>query len=162
MQVNVQHEYAHIDVPPQMPKEVEKLEYIYQHFQKHEKVYKSNPQLTTEVIQDTLYHQMNNNIEYRLFENVIDSYLDSQIRDDFQCTKTCYTSNTTAGSRHSNPPCTHAYDHILQQLHSLADSAQQHTLYTNEMDTSLFTTDTAMQCEFNIPPSDLDIEHAHA
>ena len=89
LQDNVQHEYAHIDVPPQMPEEEEKLEYIYQHFQEHEKVCESDPQLTTEVIQDTLYPQMNNNIEYRLFENVIHSYyLDSQIRDDFQCTKT--------------------------------------------------------------------------
>ena len=162
LQHNIQHEYAHIDVPPQMPEEVEKLEYIYQHFQEHEKVYESNSQLTTEVIQDTLYPQMSNDIEYGLFEKVIDSYyLDSQIRDDFQCIKTCYTSNTTAGSRHSNPPCTHAYDHISQQLHSLADSAQQHTLYTNEMDASLFTTDTAIQCEFNITPSDLDTEHLH-
>ena len=82
LQDNVQHEYAHIDVPPQMPEEVETLEYIYQHFQEHEKVYNSNPQLTTEVIQDTLYPQMNNNIKYRLFENV-SYYLDSQIRDDF-------------------------------------------------------------------------------
>ena len=105
---------------------------------------------------------MNNDIEYRLFENVIDSYyLDSQIRNDFQCTKTCYTHDTTAGSRHSNLPCTHAYAHISQQLQSLADSAQQHTLYTNEMDTSLFTTDTATQCEFNITPSNLDTEHSH-
>ena len=73
---------------PQMPEEVEKLEYIYQHFQEHGKVYESNPWLTTEVIQDTLYLPMNNDIEYELFENVIDSYyLDSQIRDGFQCTK---------------------------------------------------------------------------
>ena len=142
-----------------MPEEVEKLEYIYQHFQEHEKVNESDPQLTTEVTQDTLYPQMNNNIKCRLFENVIDSYyLDSQIRDDFQCTKTCYTSNTTAGSRHSNLPCTHAYGHISQQLQSLADSAQQHTLYTNEMDALLFATDTATQCECNITPSNLDTD----
>ena len=62
---------------------------------------------------------------------------------------------------HSNPPCTHTYDHISQQLNSLADSAQQHTLYTNEMDASLFTTDTATQCEFSITPSNLDPEHSH-
>ena len=88
---------------------------------------------------------MNNDIKYGLFENVIDRYyLNSQITEDFQCTKTCYTSNTTAGSRHSNPPCTHACDHISQQLQFLADSAQQPTLYTNEMDVSLFTTDTSI------------------
>ena len=158
-QNNVQHDYAHIDIPPKMPEEIEKLEYIYQHFQDHKKVYESDLQMTTEPIQVTLYPQMNNGIEYELFENVIDSYyLDSQIRDDFQCTKTCYTCDATAGTMHPNPPCTHTCDHISQQLDSLADSAQQHTLYTNEMDASLFTTDTATQCVFNITPSDLDTE----
>ena len=81
--------------------------------------------------------------------------------------QTCYTHNTTAGTVYPNPPCTHTYDHILQQLDSLADSAQQYTLYTNEADASLFTTDTATQCAFNIIPSDLDIEpsneaHSHS
>ena len=142
-----------------MPEEIENLEYIYQHFQDHEKVHESDLQITTEPIHDILYPQMNNDIEYRLFENVIDSYyLDSQIRDDFQCTKTCYTHDTTI---HPNPPCTHTYDHISQQLDSLADNAQQHTLYTNEMDASLFTTDTATQCTFSITPSDLDTGHSN-
>ena len=116
-----------------MPEEIENLEYIYQHFQDHQKVYESNLQITTEPIQDTLYPKMNNDIEYGIFENVIDSYyLDSQIRDDFQCTKTCYTYDTTTGTMHSNPPCTHTCDHISQQLDSLADSTQQHTLYTKK------------------------------
>ena len=50
------------------------------------------------------------------------------------------------------------YDHISQQLNSLADTEQQQTLYTNEVDTSLFTTDTATPCAFNIIPSDLETE----
>ena len=164
----VHHDYAHIDIPPKMPEEMEKLKYIYQHFQDHEKVYESDPQVTTELIHDTLYPQMNNDIEYRLFENVTDSYyLDSQIRDDFQCTKTCYTHDTKASTLYPNPPCTHTYDHISQQLDSLADSTQQQMLYTNEADASLFTTDTATQCAFNITPSDLDTEspnnvHSHS
>ena len=128
-QYNVHHDYAHIDILPKMPEEIEKLEYIYQHFQDHEKVYESYPQVTTEPIHDTLYPQMKNDIEYGLFENVIDSYyLDSQIRDDFQCTKTCYTHDTTASTVYPNPPCTHTHDHISQQLDSLADSTQQQTL----------------------------------
>ena len=95
----VHHDYAHTNIPPKMPEEIEKLEYIYQHFQDHKKVYESDPQVTTEPVHDTLYPQMNNDIEYRLFENVIDSYyLDSQIRDDFQCTKTYYTHDTTAST----------------------------------------------------------------
>ena len=57
-----------------------------------------------------------------------------------------------------NPLCTHTYNHISQQFNSLADSTQQQTLYTNEVDASLFTTDTATQCAFNIIPSDLDTE----
>ena len=55
-------------------------------------------------------------------------------------------------------PNPHTYDHISQQLDSLADSTQQQTLYTNETDASLFTTDTATLCAFNIVPSGLDIE----
>ena len=33
-------DYIHTDIPPKVPEEIEKLEYIYQHFQDHEKVYK--------------------------------------------------------------------------------------------------------------------------
>ena len=81
------------------------MEYIYQHFQDHEKVYESHPQVTTEPIHDALYPQMKKDYEYRLFENVIDSYyLDSQIRDDFQCTKTCYTQDTTASTVYLHNP----------------------------------------------------------
>ena len=50
----------------------------------------------------------------------------------------------------------HTYDHISHQLNSLADTEQQQTLYTNEVDTSLFTTDTATPCAFNIITSDLE------
>ena len=85
--VPVYHHYTHTDIPPKIPEEIEKLEYIYQHFQDHEKVYETNPQVTTEQIDDILYPEINNDIEYGLFEKVIDSYyLDNQIRDDFQCT----------------------------------------------------------------------------
>ena len=56
-----------------------------------------------------------------------------------------------------NPQCTHTYDHI-SQLNSLAHAEQQQTLYTNEMDASLFTTDTSTQCAFNITPSNLETE----
>ena len=131
----VYHDYTHTYILPKIPEEIEKLEYIYQHFQDHEKIYETDPQVTSEQIDDTLYPQINNDIEYGLFENVIDSYyLDSQIRDDFQCTKTCYTHDTTASTLYPNPPCTHTCDHISQQLDSLADTEQQQTLYINEVD----------------------------
>ena len=94
-----------------------------------------------------------------MFENVTDSYyLDSQIRDDFQCTKACYTHDTTASTLHTNPQCTHTYDHISQQLDSIADTEQQQTLYTNEADASLITTDTSTLCAFNTTPSKLETE----
>ena len=90
---------------------------------------------------------------------MIDSYyLDSQIRDDFTCTKACYTHNTTTSTQGTNPPCTHTYYHISQQLDSLADAEQQQMLYTNEAETSLFTTDTSTQCAFIIIPSNLETE----
>ena len=90
---------------------------------------------------------------------MIDSYyLDSQIRDDFTCTKACYTHDTTASTPDTNPQCTHTYDHISQQLDSLDDAEQQEALYTNEADASLFTTDNSTQCAFSITPSNLETE----
>ena len=125
-----------------MPEEIEKLEYIYQHFQDAEKIYETYLQVTTEETDDTLCPQINNDIEYGLFVKVIDSYyLDSQIREDFTCTKACYTHNTTACTPDTGPQYTHTYDHISQQLDSLADAEQQQMLYINEVDASLFTTD---------------------
>ena len=70
----VYHDYTLTDIPPEIPEEIEKLEYTYQHFQDHEKVYETNLQVTTEQSDNTLYPQINNDIEYGLFENVIDSY----------------------------------------------------------------------------------------
>ena len=123
------------------------------------KRYGTDLQVTTEQTDDTLYPQINNDIEYGLFENVIDSYyLDNQIRDNFTCTKTCYTHDTTGSTLDTNPQCTHTFDHISQQLDSLADTEQQQTLHTNEADTSLFTTDTSTQCAFNITLSNLETE----
>ena len=148
----VYNDYTHTDIPPKVPEEIEKLEYIYlyQCFQDHEKVYETDPQVTTEQTDDTLYPQINNDIEYGLFDNVIYSYyLDSQIRDDFQCTKACYRHDTTASTVDTNPQCTHTYDYISQQ---------QQMLYTNEADASLFTTDTSTQCALNIIPSNLETE----
>ena len=155
----VHNDYTHTDIPPKVPEEIEKLEYIYQHFQDHEKVCETDPWVTTEQTDDILYPQINNDIKYGLFKNVIDSYyLDSQMRDDFQCTKASYTHDTTASIVDTNPQCTHTYDHISQQLDSLVDTEQQQMLYTNEVGASLFTTDMSTKCAFNITPSNLEAE----
>ena len=47
-------------------------------------------------------------------------------------------------------PCTHTYDHITQHVNNLDDPIQQHTVYTNEVDASLFTMDTTTPCDYNI------------
>ena len=84
--------YSHADTIMATPNSSQKPEYIYQHFQENEKVHKSDPNFTTGEIDNTLYPHINNNIEYCLFEDVIDSYyLDSQIKDDFMCDQNCHT-----------------------------------------------------------------------
>ena len=92
----------------------------------------------------------NNDIEYSLFEDVINSYyLDSQIKDDFQCNQECYTDTQEKQQDQPLTPCTHAYNHITQHINNLEDPMQQNTLYTREEDASLFTTDTA-PCDYMI------------
>ena len=63
----------------------EKLFYIYQQFQDSEKIHQIDMEsdlLTTD--DDSLYLYVNNDIEYGLFEDIVESYyLDSQIKDDF-------------------------------------------------------------------------------
>ena len=108
------------------------MPHIYQHFQDCEKIHEIDPQMPTEHIDDTLYPQINNDIEYSLFENVVDSYyLDSQIKDDFTCTKACYVHNDTNNILETRPQFTHTYNHMSQQLDSLADTEQQHKVYTS-------------------------------
>ena len=100
---------------------------------------------------NTLYAHINNDIEYGLFEDVINSYyLDSQIKDDFQCDQESY--NDTEKKEQDQPltPCTHSYNHITQHINNLEDPMQQNTLYTQEEDASLFTSDTATPCDYNI------------
>ena len=46
--------------------------------------------------------------------------------------------------------CTYAYIHITQQINNLSDSTKQHKLHTMEESASLFTSDTATPCDFNI------------
>ena len=90
-------------------------------------------------------------IEYSLFEDVIDSYyLDSQIKDDFTCHQNFHIRTQHTQQDQTLTPCTHAYDHITQHIDNLEDPIQQHTVYTNEVDTSLFTMDTTTPCDYNI------------
>ena len=74
------------------PNSLQKLDYIFQHFQDNEKIYESDPNLVSLENDNTLYPHINNDIEHGLFEDVIDSYyLDSQIKDDFTYNQNCHT-----------------------------------------------------------------------
>ena len=100
---------------------------------------------------DSLYPYINNDIEYRLFEDIVDSYyLDSQIKDDFQCDQDCYTHQQESTVDDHSISCTHTYDHIMQHIQDLSDSTQQHTLHSMEENVSLFTNDSTTPCDSNI------------
>ena len=143
--------YSHTNsISPKM-NSFQKLEYIYQHFQDNKKIYQSDPDPARYETDNILYPHINNNIEYGLFEDVINSYyLDSQIKDDFKCDQECYTDTKEIQQDQPLTPCTHAYNHITQHINNLEDPTQQNTLYTWEEDASLFTSDTAAPCDYNI------------
>ena len=143
--------YSHTDTIPLETNSFQKLDYIYQYFQDNEKIHESDPNLARYENDNTLYPHINNNIEYGLFEDVISGYyLDSQIKDDFKCDQNCYTNTQQKQQDQLLTPCTHAYNHITQHINNLEDPTQQHTLYTQEVDASLFTTKTATLCDYNI------------
>ena len=125
--------YSHTDSISSEMNSFQKLEYIYQHFQNNKKLYESDTDLARYETGKTLYPYINNDIEYGLFEDVINSYYpNSQIKDDFKCDQEFY--NDTQEKQQDQPltPCTHAYDHITQHINTLEDPMQQNTLYTQE------------------------------
>ena len=107
-----------------------KLHYIYQHFQDSKKMYQLDPKADIPVPDNnSLYPYMNNDIEYGLFEDIVDSYyLDSQIKDDFHCNQDCYTQQQEPTIDDHSISCTHAYDHIVQQIQDLSE-VPNNTLY---------------------------------
>ena len=57
---------------------------------------------------DSFYPYVNNNTEYGLFEDIVDSYyLDSQIKDDFQCNHNSYTQHRDSTIDNYSNTCTH-------------------------------------------------------
>ena len=143
--------YSHTDTITSTTNSSQELDYIYQHFQDNEKIHESDPNLVSSEIDNTLYPPINNDIEYGLFKDVIDSYyLDSQIKDDFTCNQNCYTKTQYKQQDQTITPCTHAYDHNTQHINNLEDPTQQHIVYIHEVDASLFTMDTATPCDYNV------------
>ena len=91
---------------------------------------------------DSLYLHVNNDIEYGLFEDIVDSYyLESQIKDDFLCDHDCYSQHRDLTSDNYSNACTHDYHHITQSVQDLTDSTQRNTLHSLEGNASSFTDD---------------------
>ena len=82
---------------------------------------------------------------------MVDSYyLDSQIKDDFQCNHGCYShQQDLMVDEHSNI-CTHRSHHIAQTIQDLSDDTQQNSSHSFEENASLFADDTTTPCDFNI------------
>ena len=111
---------------------------------------------------DSLYPYVNNDIEYGLFEDIVDSYyLDSQIKDDFQCDHDCYSQHRDPTIDDHSSTCTHDYHHITQSVQDLSDSTQQNNLHSIEENASSFADDTATPCDFSIIDQHSDTENAN-
>ena len=118
--------------------------YIYQHFQDSEKIHQIEPENDLSITDDdSLYPYVNNDIEYGLFEDIVDNYyLDSQIKDDFQCDQDCSSQYRDLTNDDHPNICTHDYHHITQNIQDLTDNIQQNNLHSMEECTSSFTDDT--------------------
>ena len=140
-----------------------KLFYIYQHFQDSEKIHQIEPEsdtLTTD--DDSLYPYVNNDIEYGLFEDIVDSYyLDSHIKDDFQCDQDCYAQHREPTNDGHPNIYTHYYQHITQNIQDLTDNTQQNNLHPMEEHASSFTDDTDTHCDYSISDYTSDADNVN-
>ena len=140
-----------------------KLFYIYQHFQDSEKIHQIETEsnlVTTD--DDSLYPYVNNDIEYGLFEDLIESYyLDSQIKDNFQCDQDCYIQYSELTKDNHPNICTHNYQHIAQNIDDLSDDTQQNNLYSTKESASSFTDDLDTHCDYSISNHTPDTENAN-
>ena len=111
---------------------------------------------------DSLYLYVNNNIEYGLFEDIVDSYyLDSQIKDDFQCDHDCYSQHRDPMTDSHSNTCTYDYHHITQSIQDLSDSTQQNNLHSIEENASSFADDADTLCDFSIVDHNSDTENTN-
>ena len=138
-----------------------KLFYIYQHFQDSEKIHQIDTDSDLLTIEDdSLYPYVNNDIEYGLFEDLVESYhLDSQIKDDFQCNSDCYIQSSKSTKDDHLNICTHDYQHITQNIDNLSNTTQQNELYSSEESTLSFTDDTDTHCDYSISTHTPDTEN---
>ena len=110
--------------------------------------------------ESSLYPYVNNDIEYGLFEDLVESYhLDSQIKDDFQCDPDCYIQTSQSTKHDYLNICTHNYQHITQNINDLSDTTQQNELYSSEESVLSFTDDTDMHCDYSSSTHTPDTEN---
>ena len=135
--------------------------YIYEHFQDSKKIHQIDTESNLLTIEDdSLYLYVNNDIEYGLFEDLVESYhLDSQIKDDFQCDQDCYIQNSEPTKDDHLNICTHDYQHIAQNIDDLSDNTQQNNLYSSEESPLSGTDDTDTHCDYSISTHTLDTEN---
>ena len=135
--------------------------YIYLHFQDSEKIHQIDTDSNLLTIEDdSLYPYVNNDIEYGLFEDLVESYhLDSQIKDDFQCDLDCYIQSSESTKDDHLNICTHHYQHITQNINDLSDTTQQNELYSSEESALSFTDDADMHCNYSISTHTPDTEN---
>ena len=101
----------------------------------------------------------NNDIKYRLFEDSKSYYLDSQIKDDFQCNQDCYSQHRDPTNDDHPNICTHDYHHVMQNIQALTDNTQQNNLHSMEERASSFTDDTDTHCDYSILAHTSDTEN---
>ena len=112
--------------------------------------------------EDSLYPYVNNDIEYGLFEDIVDSYyLDGQIKDDFQCDHDCYSYQQEQMVDDHTDACTHEYHHIAPSIQDLSDNTQQNSLPSFEENASSFADDKVTPCDFNITDQHSVTENAN-
>ena len=110
----------------------------------------------------SLYPYVNNDIEYRLFEDIVDSYyLDGQIKDDFKCDHDCYSYQQERTVGDNTNTCTHEYHHLAQSIQDLSDNTQQNSLHSFEENVSSFADDNVTPCDFNITDHHSVIENVN-
>ena len=88
-------------------------------------------------------------------------YLDSQIKDDFQCDQDCYTQYSELTEDDHPKICTHNYQHIAQNINDLSDNTQQNNLYSSEESASSFIDDTDTYCDYSISNYTPDTENTN-
>ena len=104
---------------------------------------------------------LKNNIEYGLFEDLVEScYLDSQIKDDFQCDQDCYAQHREPTNDNHPNICTHDYQHIMQNIQDLTDNTQNN-LHSMEECVPTFTDDTDTHCDYSISDHTSDTDNVN-